>query len=390
MAKEIVPGLAGIPVAHSGVSFIDGDQGILEYRGIPIQTLLEEKQCNYLEVAYLLFNGVFPAADELQHWNTLIGRYRILDAETVAVLAALPKGGHPMHALTAAIATLGMLYAAKDQGEPSGRYRTMARLLGQLPSLVAAFHRLRNNLEVLPPKDELDHAGNFLWMLRGKLPTELERKVLDTVFIVHADHTLNASTFAARVTASTLSDLYLAIASAVAALNGPLHGGATQATLLQLRSIGSKAQVGAWVDAILAKKEKIMGLGHRVYKVKDPRAPILERLAEKLFAEQGAHPLYEVAMELERVAKAKLGYKGIYPNVDFFSGLVYDKLGIPVDLFIPMFAIGRIAGWLAHLREQLEDNHLYRPEQIYTGSHNQSYVPIDKRGKQAKTVWSNL
>lgn len=390
MSSEIVPGLAGVPVCKSSISYIDGEAGILEYRSIPIQTLLENDKCTYLETAYALINGSFPDAAELQTWEKLVAKHRALSPEMLNMLRGLPKHGHPMNALTAATVALGMQYAAEDKKSADAKALSSVRLLAAFPSIVATFHRLRIGKEPLQPKDNLDHAGNFLWMLRGKEPSALERRVLDAVLIIHADHTLNASTFTARVTASTLSDVYMVIAAAVGALSGPLHGGATEAVLLQLREIGSVSNVRAWMDQKLAKKEKVMGLGHRVYKVKDPRAPILQELATELFKQHGASPLYEVAMELEKVAYEKLGHKGIYPNVDFFSGLVYEKLEIPVDLFTPMFAVGRVCGWLAHWHEQLKENHLYRPEQIYTGKHEQPYQPLATRAPIKGSVWTKL
>jgi citrate synthase len=390
MAAEIIPGLAGVPVTRSAISFIDGDEGILEYRSIPIQTLLEAPSCNYLETAYLLLNGTFPDSAELQRWEQLIAQHRAREPEIIATLRALPKNGHPMEALVAGVAALGMLYAETDRKSGNALAMATIRLLAKFPSIVATFHRLRKGLEPLAPKAHLDHAGNFLWMLRGQEPTELERKVLDTVLIVHADHTLNASTFAARVAISTLPDIYMVATAAIATLSGPLHGGATEAVLVQLQEIGEVSNVRPWMEKKMAKKEKVMGLGHRVYKVKDPRAPILQKLADKLFREQGRTKLYDVALELEVVGKEFLGHKGIYPNVDFFSGLVYEKIGITTDLFTPMFAVGRICGWLAHVHEQLKENHLYRPEQIYTGTHDQPYLLPKNRQPITGSLWSKL
>jgi citrate synthase len=244
---------------------------------------------------------------------------------------------------------------------------------------VAAFHRLRRGDEALAPRDDLDHAANFYYMLFEKEPTPAVRKVIDACLILHAEHTMNASTFSCRVTGSTLADPYSVISSAIGTLTGPLHGGANEEVLDMLEEIGSVANVASWVDKAVEKKRKFMGFGHRVYKVKDPRATVLQELAENVFVETDRPEQYEIALELERVLTERLGSKGIYPNVDFYSGIVYEALGIPRDLFTPIFAIARVAGWLAHWIEQLQNNRIFRPEQVYVGKRDQEYIPLEKR-----------
>ena len=287
--------------------------------------------------------------------------------------------GHPMDALQSCAAALGLFYSRRALDDPYYVRNAVVRLIAKIPTMVAAFQLMRKGNDPVQPYDSLDYAANFLYMLNEREPDELSARVFDTCLILHAEHTINASTFSAMVTASTLTDPYAVIASAVGTLAGPLHGGAYEEVLAMLEAIGSIENVRPFVEDCVEKKQRIMGFGHRVYKVKDQRAVILKELAEKLFEKFGSDLYYGIALELEKVVSEKLGHKGIYPNVDFYSGLVYRKLGIPTDLFTPVFAIARVAGWLAHWKEQLATNRIFRPTQIYTGSHAQVYVPIEKR-----------
>lgn len=372
-----VPGLAGVPCAESAISFIDGERGVLEYRGIPIQDLAEHS--TFEETSYLLLFGKLPAAAELERFKRDLARHRRLKFRIIDILKNLPEHGHPMDALQAAVAALGMFYPAKDVSDPEVRYWSVVRLISKLPIIVAAFHRIRSGDEPVRPRNDLSHAANLLYMLNEEEPDPEVVRIMDVALIIHADHTMNASTFSARVVGSTLADAYSVTSSAVGALTGPLHGGANERVLDFLRQIGSMDRVAPTIDAMIARKEKIMGLGHRIYHIKDPRAVILQRLAEKLFAHFGREPLYDLAVEVERVAADRLGAKGIYPNVDFYSGAVYAKMGIPQNLFTPIFAIGRVSGWLAHWLEQLENNRIYRPDQVYSGRHGQRWVPMSER-----------
>jgi citrate synthase len=375
--KEFVPGLAGVPAAESAISYIDGEIGVLEYRGHDIATLAEKS--NFEEVCWLLIRGELPTQKELADFRARLARERALPVRLLEAIRALPAEGHPMGALQATLAILGMFHkkpnlASKDQCEEA-----CARLIAATPVLIAAFHRARTKQPFIAPDPALDTAANFLWMLTGKKPDELSARVLDVALVLHADHTMNASTFTARVVASTEADPYTMCASAVGALYGPLHGGANEEVLAQLSEIGSPDRVKPWLDRELSGKARIMGFGHRVYKTKDPRAKHLQELAKSLFVKQGSTPLYDTAAVLEKEVVARLGHKGIYPNVDFFSGIVYQKLGIPTDLFTPVFAISRVAGYVAHWREQMRANKLFRPTQIFTGGHDAQYVPIDER-----------
>jgi citrate synthase len=274
---------------------------------------------------------------------------------------------------------MGMFYPARDVMNPQSRWESAVRLIAKLPTVVAAFHRLRHGDEAIAPRDDLDHAANFHYMLFEREPSPAVRRIIDACLILHAEHTMNASTFSGRVTGSTLADPYTVISSAIGTLTGPLHGGANEEVLDMLAEIGSVEKVKPWLDDAVKQKKKIMGMGHRVYKVKDPRATVLQELAENVFSETSRPRNYDIAVEVERVATGILGPKGIYPNVDFYSGIVYQSLGIPKDLFTPIFAISRVAGWLAHWFEQLKNNRIYRPEQVYVGKQDQPYIPLEKR-----------
>jgi citrate synthase len=255
----------------------------------------------------------------------------------------------------------------------------VVRLMAKIPTMVAAFQLMRKGNDPVQPRDELGYAANFLYMLKEQEPDPLAARIFDVCLTLHAEHTINASTFSAMVTASTLTDPYAVVASAVGTLAGPLHGGANEEVIAMLDEIGTVANVRPFIDDCITHKKKIMGFGHRVYKVKDPRATILQKLAEQLFEKFGTDEYYDIAVEMEQVVTERLGHKGVYPNIDFYSGLVYRRLGIPTDLFTPIFAIARVAGWLAHWKEQIAENRIFRPTQIYTGAHEQRYVPLYER-----------
>jgi citrate synthase len=376
---EYRPGLADVPAAKSAISFIDGQRARLEYRGIAVEVLARES-C-FEETTFLLLKGDLPTQRELAQFDHELRLFRPLHRRLIDVLRVMPEGGHPMDALQATVAAMGMFYPPRDVSSEKLNWQAAIHLLGKVPTIVAAFHRLRTGLEAIPPRDDLSHAANFYWMLSGKEPSPSITKVLDACLILHAEHTMNASTFSCRVTGSTLADPYATISSAIGTLSGPLHGGANEEALDMFHEIGGPENTKTWLDKKLAAdpKFKIMGLGHRVYKVKDPRATVLQELAENMFAETGRPRIYETALELEKLAVPIYGTKGVYPNVDFFSGVVYQSLGIPTDLFTPVFAIARTAGWLAHWLEQLQGNRIFRPEQIYTGRRDVHYVPLEQR-----------
>ncbi len=374
---ELRPGLADVPVAESGVSFIDGQRARLEYRGIAVETLARES-C-FEETCWLLLKGELPSQRELADFDDQLRHHRRIKYKLKDLIKCLPETGHPMDALQASVAAMGMFYPARDVTDAKSNWQSVVRLIAKLPTVVAAFHRLRRGDEALDPRDDLDHAANFYYMLFEKEPSPAVRKVLDACLILHAEHTMNASTFSARVTGSTLANPYTVISSAIGTLTGPLHGGANEEVLDMLDEIGTIDNVRPWLEDAVANKKKIMGMGHRVYKVKDPRATVLQELAEHVFAEMSRPRTYEMAVAMEGAAAGILGPKGIYPNVDFYSGIVYSSLGIPRDLFTPIFAIARVAGWLAHWLEQLKNNRIFRPEQVFVGKRDVQYVPLEKR-----------
>jgi len=374
---EYKPGLEGIPATQSSISYVDGQKGILEYRGINIEELA--KSSNFLETSYLLIWGGLPTKDELADFEHEIRYHRRLKYRIRDMMKCFPESGHPMDALQACAAALGLFYSRRALDDPAYIRAAVVRLLAKIPTMVAAFQLMRKGNDPVQPRDDLDYSANFLYMLNEREPDELAAHIFDVCLTLHAEHTINASTFSAMVTASTLTDPYAVVASAVGTLAGPLHGGANEEVITMLEEIGSVENVRPYLEDCLQRKARIMGFGHRVYKVKDPRAIILQNLAEQLFEKFGRDDYYDIAVELEAAVEEKLGHKGIYPNVDFYSGLVYRKLGIPTDLFTPVFAIARVAGWLAHWKEQLAENRIFRPTQIYTGARNTSYIPMEQR-----------
>jgi citrate synthase len=374
---EFRPGLADVPAAESAISFIDGKRARLEYRGIAVETLARES-C-FEETAWLLLKSELPTQRQLADFEDQLRHHRRLKYKLKDLIKCLPETGHPMDALQASVAAMGMFYPARDIANAQTNWESCVRLIAKMPTAVAAFHRLRSGDEAIEPRDDLDHASNFYWMLFEKVPSPAVRKVLDACLILHAEHTMNASTFSARVTGSTLASPYCVISSAIGTLTGPLHGGANEEVLDMLDEVGTIENARAWIEDAVASKKKIMGFGHRVYKVKDPRATVLQELAEHVFSETSRPKLYDLAVEVERIMGSILGPKGIYPNVDFYSGIVYQALGIPRDVFTPIFAISRVAGWLSHWLEQLKSNRIFRPEQIYVGKRDVPYVPLEKR-----------
>ncbi|MEG4571562.1 citrate synthase [Microcoleus sp. N3A4] len=374
---EFKPGLEGVPATLSSISYVDGQKGLLEYRGISIEELALKS--SFLETSYLLIWGVLPTKEELEAFEHEIRYHRRIKYRIRDMMKCFPERGHPMDALQASAAALGLFYSRRALPNQGYIREAVVRLLAKIPTMVAAFQQMRRGNDPVRPRDDLNYSANFLYMLNEQEPDPLLASIFDTCLTLHAEHTINASTFSAMVTASTLTDPYGVIASAVGTLAGPLHGGANEEVIDMLEQIGSVENVRAFVEKSVANKDKIMGFGHRVYKVKDPRATILQRLAEELFENFGHDDYYDIAVKLEEVVEENLGHKGIYANVDFYSGLVYRKMGIPIDLFTPVFAIARVAGWLAHWKEQLEANRIYRPTQIYTGTHGAPYIAIEDR-----------
>lgn len=374
---ELRPGLDGVPATQSAICDIDGDRGLLTYRGYPMQELAVNS--SFLETAYLLIWGELPTRDQLAAFEHEVQMHRRVSFRVRDMMKCFPASGHPMDALQSSAAALGLFYSRRAIDDPNYIYKAVVRLIAKIPTMVAAFQLIRKGQDPIQPRDDLAYSANFLYMLTEREPDPLAARIFDRCLMLHAEHSLNASTFSARVTASTLTDPYAVVASAVGTLAGPLHGGANEDVLAMLEEIGTPDQAGAYLDQAIAAKRKVMGFGHREYRVKDPRAVILQSFVEEMFDQFGHDNLYDVARALEREAESRLGPKGIYPNVDFYSGLVYRKLGIPRDLFTPVFAIARVAGWLAHWREQLGANRIFRPSQIYSGSQPRVWLPMDDR-----------
>lgn len=375
--SEYIPGLDGIIATKSAISSLDGKQGVLAYRGYTIEDLAANS--SFEEASYLLLFGELPTSQALQDFNTKLTKARALSPAVVALLKALPKDSHPMAVLQAATAALDGVYQSCQQNDDYNDAMTV-NLIAQYGSIVAAWQRIRQNQKPIAPRPDLSYAANFLYMLSGQEADSVDVKMMDTCLILHIEHTINASTFTAMVTASALARPAQVMASAVGTLAGPLHGGANERVLHMLRDIGSADKAAAWIDNALEHKNVIWGMGHREYDVKDPRAKILEKLLRQYAQEKGAvSPLFDAALKVEEICEARLGAKGVYPNVDFYSGILYDEMQIPVDLYTPVFAMARVVGWLAHWREQIANNRIFRPTQIYIGSELRAYQDIAAR-----------
>jgi len=378
LIMDLVPGLEGIPAAESAISYIDGDKGILEYRGIPIETLAAKS--DFVEVAYLLIFGKLPNVEEYEKFKSDITHHTRLKLKILRMMEWLPENGHPMHYLQAVTSAMGMYYPARNTLDPEVRYWSAVRLIAKLPTIVAASHRLKHGDAPIKPRNDLSFAANFYYMLFEREPLPLVERILDTMLTLHADHTMNASTFSARVVGSTLADPYTIVSSAIGTLSGPLHGGANEEVVRMLAEIGTIENVRPFIEGRLERKEKIMGIGHRVYKTKDPRGEVLKGFIAELIEHKDIDSgVFEICREIESVVAEKLAGKQLYPNVDFYSGIVFNGISIPTELFTPIFALGRVAGWLAHWMEQLKTNRIYRPTQKYTGKRNEPFVPMKER-----------
>jgi citrate synthase len=365
-------GLEGIVATSTSICSIEN--GVLAYRGYNIDELAEK--ANFGEVTYLLFYGTLPKKDQLDQLNAQIASEGKLPAAALTLLRQFPLKTTPMEWLRTAVSALSFFDPDAHDNSAEANLRKAIRLTGQMSTLVAAFDRLRNGKEPLEPKPGKTVSWNFLYMLTGKEPDEVSVKAFDVCLILHADHELNASTFSARVTAGTLSDMHSAVTSAVGTLKGPLHGGANEQVMLMLEKVGDSSKAEEFIRGALARKDRIMGFGHRVYKNGDPRARHLMRLSEEMGKLKGEPKWYEMSRVIDSVVQKE---KGLLPNVDFYSASTYHYLGIPTDLFTPIFACSRITGWTAHVIEQLAHNRLIRPRAEYIGARDQHYVPIEKR-----------
>lgn len=367
-------GLDGIVAGQSSICYIDGKVGELIYRGINIDELAING--SFEEVVYLLWYGKLPKKDEFMRFRKELAENRALPDPLLNFLRSIPKNAVPMDVLRTAVSILGLYDEEANDRSIEANWRRAKRLVAKLPTVVANFHTLRANGDCIKPDSSLTHSANFLYMLNGVEPGGMASGTLDCSLILHADHEFNASTFSARVTAATLSDLYSAITSAIGTLKGPLHGGANESVMQMLLAIKKPGDADAYIGKMLAEKKKVPGFGHRVYKVEDPRAKHLRRFSKQLGETIGNLKWYEMSEKIEEYIKKE---KSLLPNVDFYSASTYHYLGIPTDLFTPIFAMSRIAGWTAHVMEQYSDNRLIRPISEYVGERSASYTPIDNR-----------
>ncbi len=375
---EVIPGLADVPVKYSKICLLDGKNGRLIYRGYDVKDLVENS--NFLEVAYLLIFGELPSYTQLQKFEEDIKAHSKLKFRIIDVMKNFPEKAHPMEVLQSVVSSLGMFYRKENVLDKDYQYLSIVKLIAKLPTILASWNRIRNGDNPIEPNLDLSYTENFLYMYFGKKPSKEKIDILDKCFILHAEHSLNASTFATIVVGSTLADPFTVISSALGALSGPLHGGANEEVIKMLEEIGSIDNVKPYIDKKLEKKEKIPGFGHRVYKTYDPRAKVLRDILNSLdVKDTKLKNLIDIAKAVEEYTLEKISHKGVYPNVDFYSGLIYKYLGFDEDMFTSLFALARVSGWLAHWIEYISNNKLIRPTEIYIGEEYKPYVNIKDR-----------
>jgi citrate synthase len=372
---------------RSAITYIDGDAGILRYRGYPIEQLAEE--ASFLETAYLLLEGELPTTEQLQRWEEDVRYHTYVHTNVQKFLEGFRYDAHPMGMLLGAVGALSTFYPdAKDIGDPEGRYLQRIRLMAKLPTIAAYVFRHAHGLPYVLPRNDLDYIGNFVNMtfeIGGRHePNAVLQRSLEILLVLHADHEQNCSTSAVRGVGSSHVDPFSAVSAGIAALYGPLHGGANEAVLRMLDEIGTTQNVPAFIEQVKDGKGRLMGFGHRVYKSYDPRAKLIKRVADDVFEQTGLNPKLEIALELERIALEDEYFvsRRLYPNVDFYSGLIYQAMGYPMDYFTVLFALGRLPGWIAQWEEMLGDpeQKISRPRQVYVGEDERPYVPRAKRG----------
>jgi citrate synthase len=375
---EFKRGLEGAITNETRIGYIDGDKGWLVYRGYNIEDLAEHS--TFEETSYLIIHGRLPTRGELSQWTDRLIQARPVPAYLMDALRGLPKEAHPMAALRTAVSILGCHDPRADDQDLANVERIGVELTARMATITAAIMRLRNGQEPLPPDPRLSHAANFLYMSTGKAPDDLSARVMDANLVLHVDHGMNASTFTGMVIASSLSDMYSGISGAIGSMKGPLHGGANEEVMKMLLEVGGPERAEAWVKDAITAKRKIPGFGHRVYKAYDPRAKVLSRFSERITKLHGQERLYLTAKKIEEVVVPALGGKGIFPNVDFYSGTIYHCLGFDYAMYTPIFMVGRIPGQVARILEYLPDNRIFRPRAAYVGDLNLAYVPIEHRG----------
>ena len=378
-APAATKGLAGVVIGDSSISYVDGQAGVLEYRGYDIRVLADHS--HFEETAYLLWNGRLPTVEELQAMKAQARTCRFIPPTVLDMLHSLPKDAEPMAVMRTAVSMLALYDPEAEDNTPIAHVHKACRLLGQISGVLAAYERIRRGEEPLKPRMDLDHAANFLWMLTGDDPEPLAARALDQYLVLLAEHEMNASTFSARVTASTESDLHSSIVSALGTLKGPLHGAAVQEAMEQFLEIGTVDNVESWFRQVHGSGRRVMGIGHRIYKVRDPRAAPLMHNVELMVEATGERTWFEIARRLEALAMEDSYFRdrNLSANVDFYSAPLLYSLGIPVNTFTCMFAMSRIVGWTAHVYEQRANNRLIRPIGNYIGQHQLPWTPIDQR-----------
>ena len=374
---KVYSGLAGIPVVKSSISFIDGEKGVLEYRGIPIEELA--KNSNYLETAYLLVFGKFPSKQEYNKFVDDIKKNLFLDSSIIQFLKEIPTETHSVKVLQSMVPILSAFDKNNDVLKQEHHYSALVNLLGKIPTILTSWKRITEGKDPIEPDISLSYGENFLYMLTGEKPKRDISDMFDKCLLLHAEHTINASTFTAIVVVSSLADFYSSVSSAIGSLSGRLHGGANERVYYMLKEIKSIEDIPIYIDRKLNNKERIMGFGHRVYKTYDPRAKIIKSFLLDLEERYGSTELLEKARKFEDYAISRLSGKSIYPNVDFYTAVFYNYIGIPPNFYTAIFAMARVAGWIAHCKEYIKENKLFRPTQIYDGGHNIHYIPLDKR-----------
>jgi citrate synthase len=380
------PAFMNTASCRSAITYIDGDRGVLRYRGFPIEQMAEH--ATFLEVAYLLAEGELPNAAELERWTSDVKYHPYVHTNIIKVLEGFRYNAHPMGMLLGAVSALSTFYPdAKDIGDPAQRYIQRVRLMAKIPTIAAFIFRHSRGLPYVFPRNDLDYIGNYVNMMFSiggrHEPNRVLQRALEILLILHADHEQNCSWSAVRSVGSSHVDPFSAVSAGIAALYGPLHGGANEAVLLMLDEIGSKKDIPAFIDRVKQGKGRLMGFGHRVYKSYDPRAKLIKKTAYEVFEQTGMNPKLEVALELERIALEDEYFvsRKLYPNVDFYSGLIYQAMGYPTDYFTVLFAVGRLPGWLSQWEEMLgdKDQKISRPRQIYTGQDERDFIPLIKR-----------
>ncbi|HZH35476.1 MAG TPA: citrate synthase [Pyrinomonadaceae bacterium] len=373
-APGAAAGLRGVVAAQSSIGDVNGEQGILIYQGYDIHDLAQNS--TFEEVVYLLWHGKLPKQAELDALNSELRANYDVPAEVLEFMKHFPKESDPMDVLRTAVSALDFYdNSAKDMSR-EGALQTATKLTAQLPTIVAAWERIRSGKDIIAPDKNSGIASNFLYMMFGEKPSEEEARMFDIALILHADHELNASTFTTRVIAGTLADMYGAVVGGIAALSGPLHGGANTAVMKMLQEIGDIDKVDSWLDQALSEKRKIMGIGHAVYKTEDPRATWLRKFSQQMGEKKGDTKWFEMSQKIEKLMHEK---KGMYPNVDFYSASTYYMMNIPLDQYTPIFAVSRISGWTGHILEQYSNNKLIRPRAEYIGARDLKYTPINER-----------